>query len=128
MRTPRLTVDVILRYKKGLVLILRKNYPSGWALPGGFVKYGERVERAAAREVKEETGLRVKNLRQFRVYSDPKRDPRGHIISVVFTADGVGKLRAATDAKRIGIFEKGKMPKNLAFDHAEILRDYFGGK
>src|SRR3989338_4297041 len=103
MKGPPLTVDIIISYKKGIVLIERKNKPFGWALPGGFVDYGEPVEHAAVREVREETNLKLKNLKQFHVYSDPKRDSRHHTVTVVFTADGSGKLRAQDDAKNIKI-------------------------
>ncbi len=122
---PRLTVDIIIEFKGKIVLIKRKNPPFGWAIPGGFVEYGETVESAAKREAKEETGLRVINLRQFRVYSDPKRDPRGHTVSVVFTAQGKGEMKAKDDAKEIGLFTKDNLPAPLAFDHKKILRDYF---
>ncbi len=122
--SPRLAVDVIIEYKGKIVLIERKNYPFGWALPGGFVEYGETVEKAARREAKEETGLVVCDLRQFHVYSQPTRDLRCHCVSVVFTAKGKGKIRAKSDAKRVGLFGKENLPF-LAFDHKKILLDYF---
>jgi len=127
------TVDIIIEKKdkegeSGIVLIRRKNEPLGWALPGGFVDYGETLERAAKREAKEETGLELKELRQFRAYSDPKRDPRRHTISTVFTARGEGKLDAGDDAADAGIFFEDHLPGPLAFDHARILKDYFGTK
>ncbi|MCM8831655.1 MAG: macro domain-containing protein, partial [Candidatus Omnitrophica bacterium] len=81
---PYLTVDGIVEYKDGIVMVERSNPPFGWALPGGFVDYGETVEEAVVREVKEETGLDFLDARQFNVYSDPKRDPRFHTVSVVF--------------------------------------------
>src|SRR5581483_2480233 len=114
----------------GIVLIRRKNPPFGWAIPGGFVDYGETLERAAQREAREETSLRVKLLRQFHAYSDPKRDPRQHTIATVFIARPApgGRLRAADDAAEAGIFREGGLPKPLAFDHAKILRDYFLSK
>jgi 8-oxo-dGTP diphosphatase len=127
---PAPTVDIILEVqgdegKDGIVLIRRKNEPFGWALPGGFVDYGETLEEAAARETKEETGLEVKDLRQFHSYSDPKRDPRGHTISTVFIAQGKGKLRAGDDAAGAGFFSQKDLPTPIAFDHAGILHDYF---
>jgi len=130
---PAPTVDIVLEVqgaegKDGIVLIRRKNEPFGWALPGGFVDYGETLEQAAAREAKEETGLEVKDLRQFHSYSDPKRDPRGHTISTVFIAQGKGVLRAGDDAAGAGFFSQDDLPGPIAFDHAEILHDYFGIK
>lgn len=83
------------------------------------------MEAAARREAREETGLRLKNLRQFRVYSDPNRDPRGHTVSVAFIAEGSGMAKAASDAKSIRVFTKNNLPKNIAFDHRKILKDYF---
>lgn len=124
-KSPNLTVDIIIDYDGKIVLIKRKNPPFGWALPGGFVDYGETVEKAAIREAKEETGLDLKELKQFYVYSDPNRDPRGHNVSVVFTAKGVGIPKAADDAKEIGLFSQDDLPKEIAFDHKEILNDYF---
>lgn len=125
---PLLTVDIIIEHEKGIVLIERKNQPQGWALPGGFVDYGETVEAAATREAKEETGLELNNLRQFRVYSNPDRDPRGHTVSVVFTAKGTGTPRADTDAKNLKVFGKTDLPANIVFDHRKILADYFSSR
>lgn len=124
-RNPKPTVDIIINYKGGVVLIERKNPPSGWAIPGGFVDYGESVEEAARREAKEETNLELVKLKQFHVYSKPNRDPRGHAISVVFVARGIGKLKARTDAFRVGVFSPQSLPRLIAFDHRHILRDYF---
>ncbi len=120
-----LVVDVIIRTPGGVVLIKRRNEPyrGRWALPGGFVRYGERVEDAAAREAREETGLRVKLKKLVGVYSDPKRDPRGHVVSVCFSARRAGgRLRASSDARDVKIFKH--IPwRELAFDHARILKD-----
>ncbi len=125
-QTPLLTVDVLIDMGAGLlVLVERKNEPMGWAIPGGFVDIGETVEEAALREVKEETGLDVELVRQFHVYSDPKRDARGHSASVVFVARGWGEPRAASDAKNVGLFHEGNLPPEICFDHRQILRDYF---
>lgn len=124
-RNPIPTVDIIIRYKNGIILIKRKNPPEGWALPGGFVDYGETLEHAAIREAKEETGLDVKLIRQFHTYSTPDRDPRFHTISTVFIATAKGKAKAGDDAKDIGIFKKEELPDNIAFDHRKILDDYF---
>jgi ADP-ribose pyrophosphatase YjhB (NUDIX family) len=125
-RAPLPTVDVIIELQgKGVVLIKRKNPPLGWALPGGFVDYGETLEQAAVREALEETSLQVELTRQFHAYSDPQRDPRGHTITVVFTAKASGEPRAADDAQEIGVFQADVLPSPLAFDHRQILRDYF---
>ncbi len=125
MKSPKLTIDIIINIKDKIVLIKRKNPPYGWALPGGFVDYEETVENAAIREAKEETSLDLENLKQFHVYSEPTRDPRGHNISVVFTAQGIGIPKAADDAKEIGLFNQNDLPKEIAFDHKKILDDYF---
>src|SRR5512139_937603 len=98
-RNPFLTVDVIIGDGERVVLIERRNPPVGWALPGGFVDYGESLEVAARREAREETGLELKDLKQFRAYSEPGRDPRQHNVSVVFTARASGTLCAGDDAK-----------------------------
>src|SRR4030042_501652 len=95
---------------KGIILIKRKNPPEGWALPGGFVDYGETLESAALRETKEETDLNVKLLRQFHSYSDPERDPRHHTVTIVFIAKAKGNARAGDDARKIGIFTKDILP------------------
>ena len=125
-RAPLPTVDVIIELQgEGVVLIKRKNPPLGWALPGGFVDYGETLEQAAVREALEETSLQVELTRQFHAYSDPQRDPRGHTITVVFTAKASGEPRAADDAQEIGVFQADALPSPLAFDHRQILTDYF---
>ncbi|MEB3884663.1 NUDIX hydrolase [Lyngbya sp. CCY1209] len=127
-RNPTPTVDIIIelidRPARPIILIERKNPPHGWAIPGGFVDYGESVETAAGREAKEEIGLDVTLVEQFYVYSDPNRDPRQHTLSVVFLATATGEPKAADDAKTLDIFEPWRIPKNLCFDHDRILRDY----
>jgi len=125
-RNPFPTVDIIIEMGKGrIVLIKRKNPPFGWALPGGFVDYGESLESAAVREAEEETSLKVELLYQLGAYSDPQRDPRQHNISVVFVARAAGEPRAADDAAGVGIFDTDSLPETLAFDHGKILQDYF---
>lgn len=124
-RNPFPTADIIIRVNQGIVLIKRKNPPHGWAIPGGFIDYGESAEQAAVREAREETSLDVVDLRQFRVYSDPARDPRFHTLTVVFTARADGVPRAADDAMEIGVFTEEELPSPLVFDHADILSDYF---
>jgi 8-oxo-dGTP diphosphatase len=133
--TPLLTVDVIIEVEEaegdgisGIVLIERRNPPHGWALPGGFVDVGESVEQAAVREAAEETGLEVALVRQFHVYSDPSRDERGHTVSVVFVGRARGTPKAASDAAAAGVFSVDTLPDEIAFDHAEILADYFSGR
>ena len=127
-RNPLPTVDVIIEVSKGIVLIKRKNPPYGWALPGGFVDYGETLEHAAVREAKEETSLQVKLVSVLGAYSDPKRDPRHHTISYVFIARSRGKAKASDDAAEIGIFDRDSLPGELAFDHDKILQDYFSSQ
>lgn len=122
-RNPFPTVDIIIRHADQIVLIERKNEPYGWALPGGFVDYGESLEQAALREAQEETALELKNLQQFHAYSDPDRDPRQHNISMVFTADGEGLLCGGDDAAQAKLFSLDELPA-LCFDHAKILADY----
>lgn len=124
-RNPFPTVDIIIEISGGIVLIRRKNPPLGWAIPGGFVDYGESLEAAALREAKEETSLEVELLCQMGAYSDPDRDPRFHTISVVFIAKAEGEPKAADDAEGIGVFSRETLPEDLAFDHREILQDYF---
>ena len=128
-KNPIPTVDIIIQIEsEGIVLIKRKNPPYGWALPGGFVDYGESLEEAAVREAKEETDLDVKLIEQFHTYSDPKRDPRHHSISTVYIARAKGTPQAKDDAAEIGIFNELNMPDEIAFDHHSILKDYFKSK
>ncbi len=127
-RNPIPTVDVIIELEGGIVLINRKNPPYGWAIPGGFVDYGESLEDAARREAKEETGLEVELLRQFHTYSEPGRDPRQHTISTVYIARAKGRPLASDDAKEAGIFTRDNLPSPIAFDHRGILNDYFEGR
>jgi ADP-ribose pyrophosphatase YjhB (NUDIX family) len=124
-KNPFPTVDIIIRVGKGIVLIERKNPPYGWAIPGGFVDYGESLETAAVREAKEETNLDVRLVTQLGAYSDPDRDPRHHTISVVFIADGEGTLMAADDALSAKVFTIDDLPEIMAFDHRRICMDYF---
>lgn len=127
-RNPALTVDIIIETNGGIVLIERKNAPLGWAIPGGFVDYGERTEDAARREAKEETDLDVDLKDLLGVYSDPTRDPRQHTASVVYIATASGMPSAADDAKNLQIVKLDSLPGNLAFDHAQILQDYIALK
>jgi 8-oxo-dGTP diphosphatase len=123
-RNPFVTVDVIIHDGNQVILIERRNPPSGWALPGGFVDYGESLETAVTREAREETGLALIGLKQFRAYSEPTRDPRQHNIAVVFTARGAGTLHAGDDAKAARWFSLDALPTPLCFDHGKILADF----
>jgi 8-oxo-dGTP diphosphatase len=127
-RNPIPTVDIIIELvdqpHRPIILIERKNPPHGWAIPGGFVDYGESVETAARREAQEEVRLTVELIEQFHVYSDPKRDPRQHTLSIVFIAQANGKPKAADDAKEVGVFHLWEIPEKLCFDHDRILKDY----
>ena len=130
-RNPVPTVDVIIEMRdagNGVVLIERKNAPSGWALPGGFVEYGETLEQAAVREAKEETSLDIELVRQFHAYSDPNRDPRGHTITTVFIATAEGTPRAHDDARAVAVLRPEEVRVPLAFDHRKILDDYIAWK
>jgi len=125
-KNPVPTVDIIIEIPdKGIILIERKNPPFGWALPGGFVDYGESLEDAAVREAKEETSLTIELKEQFHTYSDPERDLRQHTISTVYLAIAQGVPRAADDANKIAIFAEDTLPTPIAFDHEKILKDYF---
>jgi len=123
-RNPVPTVDIIIEVGGGIILVERKHEPFGWAIPGGFVDYGESYESAAKREAMEETGLHVELRRQFHTYSEPGRDPRMHTASTVFIASASGKPKGGDDAKRAEIFTRENLPE-LVFDHARILADYF---
>lgn len=126
--TPSLAADTIIeltdRPGRPIVLIERKFPPYGWALPGGFVDIGESLEQAAVREAAEETALAVALTRLLGVYSDPRRDARGHTVSAVYVAEAGGEPKAQDDAKTVGVFGLDDLPIKLAFDHARILEDY----
>ena len=123
-RNPYLTVDVVVEVGDGVVLIERGNEPLGWALPGGFVDYGEDPADAARREVLEETGLEVELLELLGTYGDPGRDPRQHNVSIVFVGRAEGQPIGGDDAARAGVFTRGELPSPLCFDHDRILADY----
>lgn len=123
-RNPFPTVDIIIELDSGIILIERRNEPFGWALPGGFIDYGETLEAAAVREAREETSLEISDLRLLGCYSDPTRDARMHTISTVYIAQGKGVPLAADDALNLAIFGVDSLPERLCFDHARILADY----
>lgn len=124
-KNPFITVDIIIEIDRKIVLIQRVNPPLGWALPGGFVDYGEPLELSAIREAREETSLNIELVEQFHTYSDPRRDPRHHSISTVFIATASGVPQAADDARSLGLFTENTLPKPLVFDHVGIISDYF---
>jgi len=128
-RNPVPTVDIIIELEqnndKGIILIERHNSPYGWALPGGFVDYGESLEQAAIREALEETSLEIKLIKQFHTYSNPQRDPRLHTITTVYIATAIGIPKAADDAKNLDIFQENNLPESIVFDHPLILKHYF---
>ena len=124
-----MTVDIFIYHENHeFILIKRKNDPfkDCWALPGGFVDYGETTEDAAVREAKEETSIDVELERLFNVYSDPARDPRRHTVSIVYLAHGnFDDAKADDDAKDIGVFSFDDLDEDLdiAFDHRDILNE-----
>jgi len=124
IKTPLLAADAVILFQEGIVLIRRNNppYQGCYALPGGFVEIGETVEQAAIREAKEETGLDIDLQGLVGVYSDPARDPRGHVVSVAFLAQGRGQLQSGSDARSAEIFPWKELPM-LAFDHDRIISD-----
>ncbi len=126
--TPLLAADVIIelsdRPGRPIVLIERKYPPHGWAIPGGFVDVGERLEHAALREAEEETSLRVTLTALLGCYSAPGRDARGHTVSAVYVGEARGEARACDDAQHLAVFSLDDLPAALAFDHAQILQDY----
>ncbi len=123
-KNPVPTVDIIIEVADAIVLIRRKNPPHGWALPGGFVDYGESYETAARREAEEETGIILNDLQQFRTYSDPDRDPRQHTATTVFIARTEQRPAAGDDAAEAALFTEENLPE-LVFDHGRIVADYF---
>jgi 8-oxo-dGTP diphosphatase len=127
-RNPTPTVDVILQKGSEILLIKRKNEPfkDHLALPGGFVNEGEKVETAAIREVREETSLEIEPVDILGVYSDPQRDPRRHILTVVFIGIILkGVPNPNDDSSEIQWMKlEDIQKKDLAFDHKQILSDY----
>lgn len=124
LETPKLAVDCIVMTPGGVVLIERKNPPHGFAIPGGFVDVGETLKDAAIREMKEELNLDVKILGQLGIYDKPDRDPRQHVVSVVFVGRSSETPSAGDDAKEIYICRDLTNPPTLAFDHGAILKEF----
>lgn len=131
LKTPFLTVDGIVELYdekdnfRGIVLIERKNLPSGFALPGGFVEYGEPPEKAVLREIEEETGLKAEIIKQFKAYGDVDRDPRFHTVTIVYILKAKGEPKASSDAKKTYVFKLKDIPyEKIVFDHSKIIKDY----
>ncbi|MBL0060111.1 MAG: NUDIX hydrolase [bacterium] len=122
-KNPAPTADVVAIRDSQVLMILRRNPPEGWALPGGFIEYGETAEHAAARELHEETGLLATSLRLVGVYSDPERDTRYHTITVAFAAEVSGRLEAGDDALDARWFPLDALPEQIAFDHRKVIND-----
>ena len=122
-KNPFPTVDIVVIRDNSVLMIERKHEPLGWALPGGFVDYGESAESAAARELKEETGLQCTSLALLGVYSAPGRDPRFHTLTVVYLGGAEGKLAAGDDAAAAEWFPLDQLPDRIAFDHRQIIQD-----
>ncbi|MBN1785446.1 MAG: NUDIX hydrolase [Candidatus Methanofastidiosa archaeon] len=123
---PLLAVDSFLTDGRNILLVKRKNPPfaSFWALPGGFVELGETTEHAIIREIREETGLVIFAPVLIGVFSDPKRDPRGHIVSCAYLCNHtLDNFSAGSDASDAKVFPLGKLPESIAFDHATIIRE-----
>lgn len=126
-RTPEVAADIVIeltdRPGRPIVVIERANPPLGHALPGGFVDIGETVEQAAVREAREETGLDVTLAGLLGVYSDPKRDPRGHTVAIVYVATARGEPVAGDDAAGVLVTDPQRVPP-LIGDHGRIVADY----
>ena len=125
-KTPALTTDCVVFDAKGRLLLIRRGnlpFKGRYALPGGFVDVGETVEDACRRELMEETGVKAGRLELIGVYSDPKRDPRGHTCSVAFLARVARSTPKAGDDAAAAEWVKSWSKLDLAFDHAEIVRD-----
>jgi O-acetyl-ADP-ribose deacetylase (regulator of RNase III)/ADP-ribose pyrophosphatase YjhB (NUDIX family) len=126
---PYVTVDALIELPEGIVVIRRSNPPFGWALPGGFVDYGESLEDAVKREAKEETNLDLTEIKQFHSYSDPQRDPRFHTVGTVFIAKAKGRPKAGDDATGLKVVSLKELEKlDFAFDHKKIIQDYLDSK
>jgi len=126
-KIPKITVDGIIKKGNEILLIRRKNIPfkNSWALPGGYLEYNEKTEDAVIREIFEETGLFTEIINLIGVYSDPKRDPRGHTVSIIYELRIIkGKLESGDDATDVNFFNLNNLPDNLSFDHKKVIKDY----
>jgi 8-oxo-dGTP diphosphatase len=126
-KSPKITVDGIIIKDDEIILIKRKYepYKNSWALPGGYVEYNEKTEDAIIREIFEETGIKTKINKLIGVYSDPKRDPRGHTISIIYELKIInGKIKSGDDASEVDFFKFDDIPEKLSFDHKKIISDY----
>jgi len=126
-KIPKITVDGIIKKGKEILLIRRRNIPfkNSWALPGGYLEYNEKTEDAVIREIFEETGLFTEIINLIGVYSDPKRDPRGHTVSIIYELRIIkGKLESGDDATDVNFFNLNNLPDNLSFDHKKVIKDY----
>lgn len=124
---PALTVDGLIFFDDNIVLIERGNEPfkGKLALPGGYVNYGEKVEDAFLREMREEIGREIKGMKLFTVVSEPGRDPRGHTVSIVFSGFIDDPPTAGDDAARVFLFSLGDAQElKMAFDHQKIIRSF----
>ena len=129
-KTPKITIDGIIKKGNEILLIKRRNIPfkNSWALPGGYLEYNEKTEDAVIREIFEETGLVTEIINLIGVYSDPKRDPRGHTVSIIYELRIIkGKLESGDDASDVNFFNLNNLPDNLSFDHKKIIKDYIRG-
>jgi len=126
-KIPKITVDGIIKKGNEILLIKRRNIPfkNSWALPGGYLEYNEKTEDAVIREIFEETGLFTEIINLIGVYSDPKRDPRGHTVSIIYELRIIkGKLESGDDATDVNFFNLNNLPDNLSFDHKKVIKDY----
>ena len=125
-KTPSLTVDGLVFRNNRILLIKRKREPfkNKYALPGGFVDYGETTEKAVVREIWEETHLKTEINQLIGIYSQPKRDPRRHTITIAYSLQvKSGTLKAGSDASLVKWFDLDSLPQ-LAFDHEQIITDF----
>lgn len=124
---PRLASDAVVINSKKEVLLVKRVYPpykNRWCLPGGFVELGETTEKTCMRECFEETGIKIKIIRLVGVYSEPRRDPRGHVVGVEFLAKPLsGNVRTSNETRDVRFFPASKLPKKLAADHDKIIKD-----